>query len=84
MHPLRTLSRTFLLTMLLGLLIAPGALLAQNQTNDPLVDEQQYLFDVHNLDQAWSFRTGSPGVRIGVYSFLGFDQNHEDYSGPRI
>jgi len=89
MQTLRTLSRSFFsrtiaLTILLGLFAAPGALFAQNQTNDPLVDEQQYLFDVHDMDEAWSFRTGSPDVHIGVYSFLGFDQNHEDYSGPRI
>jgi len=36
----RTLfSRTITLTTLLGLFAAPGALLAQNQTKDPLVDQ---------------------------------------------
>ncbi|WP_233993744.1 hypothetical protein [Salinibacter altiplanensis] len=48
-----------MLTTLLGLLTAPGALFAQNQTNDPLIDQQQYLFDVHRVDQAWSYTTGS-------------------------
>jgi len=89
MQILRTHSRSFfsctlVLAILLGLFAAPGSLLAQHETNDPLIDEQQYLFEVHNMSEAWSFRTGSPDVRIGVYSFLGFDQNHEDYSGPRI
>ncbi len=64
MYELQTLSRrffarTFVLTTLLGLLTAPGALFAQNQTNDPLIDQQQYLFDVHRVDQAWSYTTGS-------------------------
>jgi len=84
MHTLRALSRTFFFTIILGLLAAPHTLLAQNQTNDPLVDEQQYLFDVHNVDQAWSYTTGSSNVRLGVYSFLGFTSNHEDLNGPRL
>ena len=67
-----------------ALLLGAGPLFAQNQTNDPLVDQQQYLFDVHNIDQAWSYTTGSSNVRLGVYSFLGFTQNHEDLNGPRL
>ncbi len=51
------------------------------QTNDPLVSHQQYLFDVHNVDQAWTYSLGSVAVRIGVHSHLGFTQNHEDL-GP--
>lgn len=67
-----------------ALLLGARPLFAQNQANDPLVDQQQYLFDVHNVDQAWSYTTGSSNVRLGVYSFLGFTQNHEDLNGPRL
>ena len=84
MNALRKLTRALFFTILLVLLAAPGSLLAQNQTNDPLVDEQQYLFDVHNVDQAWSYTKGSSNVRIGVYSFLGFTPNHEDLNGTRL
>jgi hypothetical protein len=84
MNALHTLSRAFFFTILLGLLAAPSALLAQNQTNDPLVDQQQYLFDVHRVDQAWSYTTGSSNVKIGVYSQTGFIQNHEDLSSSRL
>ena len=84
MNALSTLSRTFFFTILLGLLAAPGALFAQNQTNDPLVDEQQYLFDVHRVGQAWNYTTGASTVKIGIYSQTGFIQNHEDFSSSRL
>jgi len=48
------------------------------------VDQQQYLFDVHRVDQAWSYTTGSSNVKIGVYSQTGFIQNHEDLSSSRL
>lgn len=84
MNTLRTLSRTLFFTILLGLLAAPGTLLAQNQTNDPLVDEQQYLFDVHRIGQAWNYTTGASNVKIGIYSHTGFIQTHEDLSSSRL
>lgn len=84
MYTLHALSRTFFFTIILGLLAGPGSLLAQNQTNDPLVDQQQYLFDVHRVDQAWTYTTGSSNVTIGLYSMLGFIQNHEDLSSSRL
>lgn len=58
-------------TLILASLL-PGRATAQNQTNDPLVNQQQYLFDVHNIDQAWNYTTGSSNVTIGLYSMLGF------------
>jgi len=84
MNALHTRSRTFFFTILLGLLAAPGTLFAQNQTNDPLVDEQQYLFDVHRVGQAWNYTTGSSDVTIGVYSMTGFIESHEDLSSDRV
>jgi hypothetical protein len=81
---MNTYTRTFLLIVLLGLLAGPRLLLAQNQTSDPLVDQQQYLFDVHRVDQAWSYTTGSSNVTTGLYSMLGFIQNHEDLSSNRL
>ncbi len=54
------------------------------QTNDPLVGQQQYLFDVHKIDQAWNVTTGSSDVQIGLYSMLGFIQSHEDLSASRV
>ena len=70
-------------TLILASLL-PGRATAQNQTNDPLVNQQQYLFDVHNIDQAWNYTTGSSNVTIGLYSMLGFIQNHEDLSSSRL
>ncbi|MCS3626800.1 hypothetical protein GGP85_000696 [Salinibacter ruber] len=70
-------------TLILAFLL-PGRAAAQNQTNDPLVNQQQYLFDVHNIDQAWNYTTGSSNVTIGLYSMLGFTQNHEDLSSSRL
>jgi len=77
------LHRTALLFISL-LLAGVGSVAAQNQTSDPLVDQQQYLFDVHELDQAWTYTTGSSNTTIGVYSMLGFIQNHEDLSSSRV
>lgn len=77
---IRTLAPFALITALL----LPGRTAAQNQTNDPLVDQQQYLFDVHRVDQAWSYTTGSSNVKIGIYSQTGFIQNHEDLSSSRL
>ncbi len=65
-------------------LVLPGRAAAQNQTNDPLVDQQQYLFDVHRIGQAWSYTTGSSNVKIGIYSQTGFIQNHKDLSSSRL
>jgi hypothetical protein len=69
--------RAYLLALLLIGLCRP--ILAQ--TNDPLVGSQSYLFDVHKIDKVWTYTTGSASNRIGVYSMLGFLQNHEDLSG---
>lgn len=84
MNTLHTLSRTLLATILLGVLATPSILLAQSQTNDPLVDEQQYLFDVHRIGQDWTYTTGSSDVKIGIYSMFGFTQSHEDLSDNRL
>lgn len=70
-------------SILLALLTAAVSFPSFAQTNDPLVSQQQYLFDVHNVDQAWNHTTGSVSVRIGVHSHLGFTQNHEDLSPSR-
>jgi len=75
------------LTLVALLFLTGGALLesnAQSQTNDPLVDQQQYLFDTHRFDTAWTYTTGSSNVSIGIYSLLGFIQNHEDLAANRL
>ncbi|GIV58003.1 MAG: hypothetical protein KatS3mg042_0916 [Rhodothermaceae bacterium] len=64
-------------------MVLPPVIRAQ-QTSDPLVSQQQYLFDVHHLDEAWTITTGSSNTSIGVYSMLGFIQNHEDLSSSRL
>ncbi len=71
------------LLALLFLMVLPPVIRAQ-QTSDPLVSQQQYLFDVHHLDEAWTITTGSSNTSIGVYSMLGFIQNHEDLSSSRL
>ena len=76
--------RTFAFFILIAAFFLPGRAAAQNQTNDPLVDQQQYLFDVHRVDQAWNYTTGSSNVTIGLYSMLGFIQNHEDLASSRL
>jgi uncharacterized membrane protein len=58
MNSFSHLHRTVLLIIAL-LLTGFGNVTAQSQTSDPLVDQQQYLFDVHELDQAWTYTTGS-------------------------
>jgi hypothetical protein len=84
MNALHTLSRALFVPILFGLLAVPNILLAQTQTNDPLVDEQQYLFDVHRVGQAWNYTTGASNVKIGIYSQTGFIQNHEDLPSSRL
>jgi hypothetical protein len=69
---------------LIAAFFLPDLAAAQNQTNDPLVGQQQYLFDVHRVDQAWNYTTGSSNVTVGLYSMLGFIQNHEDLATSRL
>lgn len=79
------LSRTpFLFLFAAALLAGLETAAAQNQTNDPLVNQQQYLFDVHRVDQAWTYTTGSSNTKIGLYSMTGFIQNHEDLPSGRL
>ena len=81
MNPCHRFRHRATLALLLGLgVIAP----ALAQTNDPLVSQQRYLFDVHRIDRAWSVTTGSSNTSIGIYSMLGFIQSHEDLSSSRL
>ncbi len=83
--PLRRGARYALLAVILSLM---SVLSAQAQvgppTNDPLVSQQRYPFDVHRIDKAWIYTTGSPSTKIGVFSLLGFTYNHEDLAGSRL
>ncbi|MDG5766802.1 S8 family serine peptidase [Balneolales bacterium ANBcel1] len=56
---------------------------AHGQTNDPYVMDgsQDYLFEVHNIDQAWNFTTGHSDQRIAIHSLLGASAVHEDMQG---
>lgn len=56
--------------------------LAGGPTNDPMLSQQYYLFD-HNIDQAWTYNTGSSNTRIAIHSMGGFTSSHEDMEGTR-
>jgi len=65
-----------------GLILITGTIPVTAQTNDPLLPQQNYIFD-HNIDQAWNINTGSANTRIAIHSMAGFTSSHEDMSGAR-
>lgn len=73
-----------ILITLVATLFTSAVANGQQETNDPLVTDQQYLFDVHRLDEAWSYTTGNTNTQIAIHSQLGFIQNHEDLSSGRL
>ncbi len=70
--------------LLAGLALALAIPAHAQQTNDPLVGQQQYLFDVHKVDEAWAVTTGSSNTLIAVHSVLGFRGTHNDLSGRTL
>ena len=70
--------------LLAGLALALAIPAHAQQTNDPLVGQQQYLFDVHKVDEAWAVTTGSSNTLIAVHSVLGFRGTHNDPAGARF
>ncbi len=81
-HPYSSYRHAVLL--LLALCLSTGV--AYGQTNDPFVisGDQDYLFDVHHVDEAWAVTQGSPYARIGVQSLTGIRYGHEDLDGRAL
>ena len=58
------------------------SLTALSQTNDPKINQQNYI-TAHNIDQVWNSYTGSSSTRIAIHSATGFSSSHEDLQGAR-